>query len=172
MRTLGAVTAALALSVVTASAQTLSGPSLGNASSPNEATASSSEPLVSALQRDQHPVQRCDLLRDALLRQRLGGLRSCLRQPDGDAQLRTTPWSCDGHRAQPLRLSIATRRTAGLTINDDGSERRPRPRWAPSAVRTSGGTVISGACTLGDPADNASGSSTDVNVNQTNSLNV
>ena len=44
MRTLGAVTAALALSVATASAQTLSAPSLGNASSPNESSGSSANP--------------------------------------------------------------------------------------------------------------------------------
>ena len=40
------------------------------------------------------------------------------------------------------------------------------------ACTPSGGTVVSGACTAADPADNTSGSTTDVNVNQTNTLTV
>ena len=170
MRTLGAVTAVLALSVATASAQTLSAPSLGNASSPNESSGSSANPSFQ---------------RFSATSTLSSGATSFATRYFGNASADCGP-AC-GSRTETLSsnytvswtatapnlysLSIATQRSAGLTIGDDGSNGAQATMGALSCT-PSGGTVTSGACTLGDPADNTSGSSTDVNVNQTNTLNV
>src|SRR5262249_31788175 len=60
---------------------------------------------------------------------------------------------------------------AGLTIGDDGSDGAQATMGALSCT-PSGGTVASGGCTLGSGGSNTSGSTSDVNVNQTNTLTV
>jgi hypothetical protein len=66
-------------------------------------------------------------------------------------------------------LEIDTRRTAGLTIRDEGADGAQAKMGALSCT-PSGGTLVSGSCMLSDPADNFSDATSDVAVNQINSL--
>lgn len=66
------------------------------------------------------------------------------------------------------RVQIDTRRTAGLTCVDEGTGNCVSA-MNNAACTPAGGTLVSGGCTLADPADNNTSGTSDVNVNQTNS---
>jgi hypothetical protein len=141
-----------------ASAQVLSAPGLSNASSPNEATASSANP---SYQR----FSNTSTLGTAPLTfsTRYFGNVSADCGPACTVAMRSCPptntvsWTATAPNI--YSLSIATRRTAGLTIGDDGSNGAQAVMGA-LACTPSGGYVTSGGLHPRRPADNTSGTST------------
>src|SRR5262245_41331500 len=162
--------AALALSAMGASAQTLSAPSLSNASSADEFNGSSSNP---SWQRASG-TQTLSTSASTFSTRYFGNASAdcgpaCSSRTETLSSNYTVSWTATAPNI--YRLQIDTRRTAGLTIGDDGSDGAQATMGSLSCTN-SGGTVTSGGCTMGDPADNTSGSTSDVNVNQTASMTV
>src|SRR5262245_56767505 len=164
-----AAIAAFALSAASASAQTLSAPSFSNSSSPNEATPSSDNPSFQRFSATQTLSSSATPFQTRYFGNASAHCGpACGSRTETLSSNYTVSWTATAPNI--YSMTIATRRTAGLTIDDEGSDGAQATMGTLSCSPT-GGTTLSGGCTLGDPADNsATGADTDVNVNQTNSL--
>jgi hypothetical protein len=151
--------------------QTLSAPSLSNSSSANEATSSSANPSYQRFSATQTLSSSATSFQTRYYGNASADCgAACSSRNEALSSNYTVSWTATAPNI--YSLSIATRRTAGLTIDDEGSNGAQANMGALSCS-PSGGTVTGGACTLTDPPDNTAGNSdTDVNVNQTNSLTV
>jgi hypothetical protein len=160
--------ALLGLSAVPTAAQTLSAPSLSNASSMPEF--SDGNP---SWQRTSGTEILSATATSFATRYFGNASADCGANCDSRTETLKSNYTVSWTAAAPnlYVLRIDTRRTAGLTIGDEGTD-GAQARMGPLSCTPSGGTVVSGACALTDPGDNSSGDTSDVSVNQVNSLAV
>jgi len=155
---------------VGSSAQTLSAPSLSNASSTDEFSGSSANP---SYQRASG-TQTLSTGGTSFQTRYFGNASAdcgiaCSSRTETLSSNYTVSWNVTAPASLIYRLTIDTRRTAGLTCVDEGTGNCVSSMNALSCT-PSGGTLVSGACTLADPADNNTNGTSDVNVNQTASM--
>src|SRR5262245_32083969 len=159
-----ATTAALVLSAAAASAQTLSAPSFSNSSTANESSGSSANPSFQRFSNTSTVSSGATSFSTRYFFNSSADCGpACGSRTETLASNYTVSWTATAPNI--YRLQIDTRLTAGLTIGDDGSDGAQATMGAVSCT-PSGGTAVSGACTLATTGSNTSGSTSDVNINQ------